>query len=31
MGPGKPALLVVGLRNASEPEHHALLVVTTEN
>jgi hypothetical protein len=29
-GPGKPALLVVGIRNASEPTHTALLVVTTE-
>lgn len=28
-GPGGPALLVVGLRNASDPEHHALLVVTS--
>jgi hypothetical protein len=28
LGPGRPPLLVVGLRNASDPEHHALLVVT---
>jgi len=27
--PARPPLLVVGLRNASEPEHHALLVVST--
>jgi hypothetical protein len=30
-GPGKPALLVVGIRNASELTHTALLVVATEN
>ena len=30
-GPGKPALLVVGLRNASDPEHHGLLVVTVSD
>jgi hypothetical protein len=30
LGPGRLPLLVVGLRNASEPEHHALLVVTTD-
>jgi hypothetical protein len=29
-GPQKPALLVVGVRNASEPTHQALLVVETE-
>ena len=29
-GPGKPALLVVGIRNASDPTHPALLVVTAE-
>ncbi len=29
-GPGKPPLLVVGIRNASDPDHTALLVVTTE-
>jgi hypothetical protein len=29
-GPDKPALLVVGITNASEPTHTALLVVTTE-
>jgi hypothetical protein len=29
-GPGKPALLVVGIRNTSEPTHTALLVVTTD-
>ncbi len=29
-GPDKPTLLVVGIRNASEPTHQALLVVTTE-
>jgi hypothetical protein len=27
-GPGKPALLVVGVRTASEPTHTTLLVVT---
>lgn len=27
MGPGKPALVVVGLRAANDPEQHALLVV----
>ncbi|RPJ83727.1 MAG: hypothetical protein EHM13_06765 [Acidobacteria bacterium] len=30
-GPSKRSLLVVGIRNASEPTHQALLVVTTEN
>jgi hypothetical protein len=30
MGPGKPALMVVGVRNASDPTHTALLVVTTD-
>jgi hypothetical protein len=29
-GPGNPALLVVGIRNASEPADQALLVVTSE-
>jgi hypothetical protein len=29
-GPDKPALLVVGIRNASEDEHSAVLVVTTD-
>jgi hypothetical protein len=29
-GPGKPALLVVGVRNANEPADTALLVVTSE-
>jgi hypothetical protein len=28
LGPGGPALLVVGFAHASEPELHALLVVT---
>jgi hypothetical protein len=28
--PSKAALLVVGIRNASEPAHTALLVVTAE-
>ena len=28
--PDKPALLVVGVRNASEPTHQALLVVTAD-
>jgi hypothetical protein len=27
MGPGKPALVVVGLRAVNDPEQHALLVV----
>jgi hypothetical protein len=30
-GPSKPALLVVGIRNASEPTHTALLVVTADS
>ena len=30
LGRGRPPLLVVGLRNASEPEHHPLLVVTAD-
>jgi hypothetical protein len=30
-GPGKPAFLVVGIRNASDPEHHPLLVVTASD
>ena len=29
-GPGRPALLVVGIRNATNPTHQALLVVTTD-
>jgi hypothetical protein len=29
-GPDKAALLVVGVRNASEPTHTALLVVETD-
>jgi hypothetical protein len=29
MGPGKPALVIVGLRAVDDPEKHALLVVET--
>jgi hypothetical protein len=29
-GPEKPSLLVVGVRNATDPTHLALLVVTAE-
>ena len=28
LGPGRPPLIVVGVRNASEPAHQALLVVS---